>query len=260
MDMKNLSLFLILFTLISCGMKETVVSNIDTIVYYKAQSKLDLYSTQKEALKVDIKKFLNGQTARVEDTRQTIKSIDLHKKDDLKIPFRELVFQYKEIATEFAFVVAKPMSVLDQKQQTHLFKELEKENQEMVEKLDEKDSKEYFKRFRFFFGSITPKQEELILSNHDFFKSQTKRRLEKRRGIQAEIKEVYKTAKNQKEKEDKFYKILKTHLAGSFENEDKILEFIQKVVPTLDEKQIKYFNDKKSETLEMINLFANQKY
>lgn len=66
-EMKNLILPLILLVVVSCSMKETLVSNMDTLIYHKTQSKLDLDSKQKTALKEDIKKFLNAQKSKTDE-------------------------------------------------------------------------------------------------------------------------------------------------------------------------------------------------
>lgn len=259
-EMKNLIYTLGLFVFISCGMKETVVSNLDTIVYHKAQSKLDLYSNQKEALKEDIKKFLNGEQIRVEDTRNIVKSIHLRRKDEIPGIFKELISIYKEIALDFSGVIAKPLSLLDAKQQKFFFSALDDENQDMEKKLNEVDSKDYYKRFKFFFGDMNDKQEVLINSHHDFFKDMTRNRLEKRKVLHAEMRRIYGLSVSSTEKEKLIFAAFKSFQGTTLYKQDQLIAFIMKVLPTLDDKQIKYFDEKKADTLEMIGYFAKEKY
>lgn len=258
--MKNLIYILSLFIFISCGMKETVVSNLDFIVYHKAHSKLDLYSSQKDALKEDIKKFLNGERVRVEDTRNIVKSIHLRQKDEIPRLIKDLISIYKEIALDFSGVIAKPISLLDTKQQKNFFSALDDENQDMEKKINEVDSKEYYKRFKFFFGDMNDKQEVLINSHHDFFKDITRSRLNKRKVLHAEMRRIYDLSVSSAEKEKLIFAAFKSFQGTTLNNQDQIIAFVMKVIPTLDDKQIKYFDEKKADTLEMIGYFAKERY
>lgn len=259
-EMKNLILTLILLVFVSCSMKETLVSNMDTLIYHKTQSKLDLDSKQKTAIKEDIKKFLNAQKSKTNEAHKLVNDIDLSKIEEIGPTYRGLIELYREVAIAYSAVVSKYIAQFDESQQKAFFKELDKDNKELEENIKEGDLNDYYKRFKFFFGSINESQKKVITAQSDFFRELSRTRLEGKKKLRAEIFSHFAQQVPTHEKQKRIYESFKTYNTNSFTQQEKMIEIIQKLVVEADSKQITFFNEKKGEALEIISLFAKSKY
>ncbi len=257
--MKILCLLSILI-LASCGMKETVISNMDTILYHKTQSKLDLDSKQKTILKQDIKRFLNEQRLKTAEATKIIQSIDLTQPQKISLLYPGLIKTYRQVAIDYSAILAKQMAGFSDKQFQSFLKETAKENKEIEDKISEKESEDYHKRFKFFFDTINESQKKILKSHMDFFKGQSTLRLTNRQALHQQLTTIAEQKIPTPEKEKRIFEAFKVYNQNSFHNQDKIIVIIQKLVEVLDPKQLAHFNEKKVEALEIITLFAKSEY
>ncbi len=254
--MKNLMALISLFFIISCGMKETLVSNMDSILYHKTSTKFDLDSKQKTALKASIKKFLTAQQKKTKEAKELIQTLDLSQKDEIAPTYRGFIELYREIAISYSEVLADLMSTLDKKQQATFIKEFIRENKELEDKIIDSDPTDYFTRFRFFFGSINDLQKKTIVEHSDFFREQSRHRLKNRIILLKAIEEAFKEANSKK----KIYEAFRVYNTESFPKQKEMIKIIKLLVDQAEQTQIKTFNEKKMEALEIIDLFAKSKY
>lgn len=98
-----------------------------------------------------------------------------------------LVELYREITIAYSAVIAKYIAQFDESQQKTFFKELDKDNKELEENIKEGDLNNYYKRFKFFFGSINESQKKVITAQSDFFRELSRTRLEGKKKLRGEI-------------------------------------------------------------------------
>lgn len=257
--MKILCLISILI-LASCGMKETIISNMDTILYHKTQSKLDLDSKQKVILKQDIKNFLNEQRLKTVEASKIVQSIDLTQPQKIPLLYPGLIKTYQQVAIDYSLVLAKHMASFSDKQFQIFLKDTAKENKDIEAKINEKESEEYHKRFKFFFDKINESQKKVLKIHMDFFKEQSRLRLNNRQALYQQFKMIAEQKIPTQEREKMILDAFIKYNQNSFHHQDKMIVIIQELIKDLDFKQVKHFNEKKAEALEILTLFSKSEY
>lgn len=255
-----MSYLFISVSLVACSMKGTLVSNIDIIIYHKILSKLDLGPKQKTILKQDIKDFLNLQRPRVDEMTRLIKSIDLTKKETIAPQYLKLIEVYRELAIGMSKIIIKPMSEFDAGQVKAFLKELEGDNRKLEEKIKEDDTSEYYKRFEFFFGTINSRQKKVMNEYKLIFKQQSHQRLQSKRVLLAEMKEIYSPSTPLPTRKHLLDDAFVKYNQSIFINSEKIVLAIMSLTIECDSDQIHHFQKKKDELIEILNLFARSNY
>ncbi len=257
--MKLSHLFLIAVLTYSCAAKKMAVENADTLITYQVTKRLPLYSAQKEQLTKDIDKFLNETKPKAQDMLPVIDDIDL--KDPAKLDPQYAKFEsfYKVLSKDFSALMSKYLAKLDGKQQKDLFETLDDENRELLKREKEERIDGIEDRFETFLGSINSKQKQLVREYADYFHARSKLRLDRRVKLHKELKSIYNQDVSENSRMIQIQEsMLEFQNAGLADN--KNLEILKKIVPTLTEEQREYFRKEAQEIKDVLRYFNSISY
>ncbi len=257
--MKLTFAFVLCFLCYGCGMQELALDNADKLLSYQITRRLPLYSDQKKLLNKDIVSFLNQEKTVAQDLLPVIDQIDVTAPEKLGGTYQKLEGFYAIIARDFSGLIATQMARLDQKQQEEMFETLEDENRKFLKKEKEDRMDDIEESFTRAFGSITGPQKQLVRTYKDYFHSRARQRLDRRIKLQQELKIIFKEDRSQESRKEK---IENTFAAYQKEVllDNKNLEILKKIVPTLLKKQKEHLRGHIANLRELLKYFLTVDY
>lgn len=255
----NFFFFSLILIVASCTFKSVAVNNLESIVSYRLGGQLHLYYGQKAQLKEKLQSWIlaSEQKKKIETFSVLLKNFDWQK-SDLREFYMTVNQIYLEIATSFNQLLAESLSLLDEKQQKKFFASMEEENQKVQK--EKKTSEGIRRMLEFCFEEITEIQEELLAKTYGPEKSPTQTRLERRLTSQQALREIYQLNLSETER----IPLIKSALDDSVKRPpdlaqiDKNLSFFKELTQTLTADQLKTFETKRLEILEIVDLLQNR--
>jgi len=258
--MKILTLALILFLFCGCAAKKLIVKNADSLLQYQIEKYIPLNSTQKKILSMDVDRFFNENKSRVQELLPLIDSITLEATGNIQGQFDEMTKFVKLISMDLSKVLTKQLATLSVEQQKDFFKRIDKEKTHLAKKNKKKQSHEFEKRFEVFFGKMNISQKNLYADYQSYFNQRFKERMKRREILHQEIRTIYvQTQDNEKTRQDKINDILTNYIQRPYENE-KSIEIINKLIPTLGKEQRIHFKKMVQDLKELLGYFVENKY
>lgn len=189
-------------TLAGCWMSDhlikTAIKNLDTVIEYKVGDTLGLYYAQKKQLERDTTKFLNkskSMAPAIQKKLEGYKELISDKTPTSKMILDEIRYWnglYEEVAENIILEHMSYLSELTEKQQNEFFKEMEKKNKELADKIKNSEEEDLFKSYKYIFSELNEKQKKVLKKNKDHLEKRSKAYLERRREFQNELKKLWK--------------------------------------------------------------------
>lgn len=257
--MKYLMLLLLSCLLFACGPKKLAVKNADTLIVHQITKRVPLYSAQKDELAKDVDRFLVNKKPMVQEIVPIIDELDFKDSGRLESQYQTLETHYRKIAQDFSALMAKYLSKLDAKQQKEFISNLEDENKKIAVKVKRNPMSDIESRFKLFFDSISDSQKKLLNTYKDYFKARNELRLQNRLKLQEQIRgltsEELSAESKQKMIQDYFTEYQKASL-----EDNKNVEILKKIAPTLSDEQRKYFKEEAQDIKETLKYFISVDY
>lgn len=179
-------LFVLFIFLTSCSFKSIIIPNLAFIIADRIDSSLHLYNEQEYQVRRDIEKLLTEEKDRIEAIQKYFNKIDI-KNIDAKKGYSFFSKNYYELALKVNRILARQFSTLDNNQIAKFKESILEENEEIIERTKERGSKDYYKRYIYFFGELTKGQKSLIDKNLDNFKKLANKRMVRRKATQKNL-------------------------------------------------------------------------
>ncbi len=250
--------YLILFlTLTACTFKSFVISNASYIVANRVGNKIDLSWDQEKEFRKQLDYLFKTEINGIDKISKVLKNID-----PKSIKLEEIVVKlfpvYEKFYLEITPLVAGHMNVFSKKQQRNFFEIAEDENQTVINRSKKDKSGEYIKRFEFIFGSINKKQKDLFKKYILFFQNLNKDRIKRRLMAQKDLRKAF-VISDEVLRLKEIEKILLSNLDKSrlLKNAKIFQPLFSKLQETLEEGQVKHFEEKKKEAIDWINSFVS---
>ena len=128
--------------------------------------------------------------------------------------------------------LAEWMTQLDQHQISKVFKDLDRENQQLTEQITEPGDDLYTRRFELVLGSLTSEQQKLILDHKSLLKKSFERRLQRRLQSRSFLDQLYTSNQDQQERTLSLKRFFDSQLdfSGSKEERQQITSLIIQVL------------------------------
>lgn len=247
------------FVLSSCAGKQLAVNNADTLLEHQIKKRLPLYTAQKIELTKDVNKFLHEHKPLAREMLPMIDAINLEDPQKIDESYKKIVGFYEKIAGNFSELFAKHMATLDNKQQKEFFETLSDENRKIANVDEEEGLEKVNERFEKFFGSANEKQKGLLTKYASHFEERNKLRIERRRKLHQEFKDIYEGETSEGSKKKQFTQAFEHYYKNSM-NHEKNIEMLKNLIPTLTAKQKEYFRSRTQEVKEILNYFLQADY
>lgn len=257
--MRALLLILLTIFLVSCAAKQTAVEFADTMIESQIERRLPLYSKQKQALKVDVDKFLMGKKKIAQDMLPILDKINLDDHSNVDQSFQKLENFYKQISIDFGKLMAKYMAPLDKKQQKDFFDVLAAENKEIESKNSTDRKHDLEAKVEKLIGTVTDGQKKFLADYHVYFDERNTGRLENRKRLHNEFRTILEQDLSVESKELMIQDAFKSYQERAFAG-NRSLEIIKKFTPTMTLKQKETFREKTRELKEIIGYFIQTDY
>jgi len=242
-----------------CAAKKMAVDNADYLITHQIQKRIPLYSDQKTQLGKDIDVFLNQVKPDVEGVLPVIDEINLEEKDKIAPQYAKLETFFQKMSKRFSDLISVYMAKLDIKQQKEFFKNLDDENREILKLEKEKNIDQVENRMKILLGSVNSEQKQLIRENSEYFEKRAKERLDRRIELHQSFRSIYAQDISEKSRVQLFQEAFGDYQTKSYEN-NKNLELIQKLIPTISQKQREYFRKEAQEVKDLIKYFITIEY
>lgn len=256
--MKKWALLLSPLLLTSCLLQRVLVAKLDSIIEYKVSHTMQLYVAQDRVLEKDVPTYLNAQHAMAPTMIALIKSIDVKKPEESTRIITELLAIYRALDSDFRKILVKHLLTLDASQRKTFFKNLKKENEETLERLNENQTDRYHERMEYFIGELTSAQAKILAPHEQIFLERDRERLVRRKIFQAKIKDIL------ERKDDTRQKLLLQsfleYQAESATKIDHLVPFLKDLTKSLTKEQKAHFEEKRAEILEMVVQFSKTNY
>ena len=243
----------------SCGLKKLVVKNLDTFLNYQISKHIPLNSQEKEKLKKDVSNILNHSKPEGQKLLEIIKTLKIDDKENVAAKYYEIKGVYEVISDEFIHLISRNLSTLNQKKSKEFLEHQDKEIKKLETKVQKKDTTSIYKGIKNIIGDLTDTQEKILKEYESFFLQKYVERVHRRKKTLEDIKSTLEKSLSSREKEENLNNIINlTHKKSM--SDEKFLEIILKLQPTLTEKQKSHFNQRKLDVEEMIEYFISTKY
>lgn len=257
--MKIIILLILSFVLVSCGPKKLAVKNADTLITYQITKRVPLYSAQKDELTKDVEKFLVRTKPTAKEIVPVFDELDFKNESKLEDQYQNLKNHYKKIAREFSLLMSKYIAKLDSKQQKEFFENLEEENKKLTRKLTSDQSSDIEDKFEMFFGTITDDQKKMLKEYSEYFKSRGQARLQRRIKLQEEMKSAFADDMSVESRTKMIQESFVDYQNSSL-LDNKNLEIIKKIAPSLNTNQREYFKKEAQDIKETLKYFITVDY
>jgi hypothetical protein len=249
-----------LFMLFGCAAKKLVIRNADTMIEMAVTKRITVAGPgQRKELARDIDQLLNQYKAEARSLLPVVDELDLQSAEKTEKHYLAISGIYLQGAREFTGMLAKHLARLDSQGQKHFFNQLEKENKEIEKKELKERSKDFGDRLRWFFGTVTQQQKDLLASYNPYFKERVQQRLSMRRELAAKIKEAFAKEAAVETRQATLHGLLMDFQTTRLDDATN-LEIIKKFRATLTEDQHKHFQGQREEVKELIHYFMQMDY
>lgn len=255
----KLTIFFLCAFLYGCAAKKLVVDNADSLISYQVTKRLPLYSAQKDKLEKDIESFLAKSKPIASEVLPVIDELNLNSVDKLPQQYNKFESFYLKLAQDFAGLMSRHLAILDKKQQKEFFETLDDENRNLLKKEKEDRIDDVEERFENFLGSVNGPQKQLIRDYADYFHLRAKERLDRRISLHKEFREIFKTDASSESKEKSFQDAFASYQNDSLKN-NRNLEILKKIVPTLTKDQKEHFREEAEEVKDVLKYFLTVDY
>lgn len=261
--MKNLStvcLFFALFCLSACSFKSLVAPNFDYLITRQMTKHMDLASKDRKEVRRATQKTLEKNKALGKEVKARLAALDI-RKVDLEAELAYFNRVYFQVAQDVNVILAAQISQFNEQQARNFFENLEEENQEIEEKLMERDAESYLGRYEYFFGELSESQVKLIKKNLSDLKELAKIRVDNRRKVQAQLKEAMKL-EGARDREREIRKALNevSDRRQPGKTTVRVTRSIQALLATLTEKQAGKFEYRKKDIIDWIDSYLESDY
>lgn len=256
--MRVVLLFLCLLTFVSCGAKKMAIDHADTLLVHQITKRLPLYSQQKKELGDDVQKFLKDSKPLALEASPLLENIEVNH-EKVGPQYKRFEAFYMKLANRFSGLLSRYMAKLDAKQQKEFFETLDLENKELARK-DKTDILESVEeRFKYFMGTITEAQKQILVNYEEYFINRHKTRLKGREKLLNDIKLTYADDSSLATKTKTFQELMVKYQERNAE-ENKNAEILEKIVPTMTDLQKKHFHKETQEIKELLGYFMTVDY
>lgn len=245
--------------LTSCAAQKVAVKYADSYVERQIEKRLPLYDAQEEILSKDIDKFLNEHKDRVRAIVPLLDKVSLDDPSSLDEQYPKFTAAYFEIAQDFSKILAKHMSVFDEKQTKEFLEKMREENNEVFLKDKKQRKTKVEERVKSLLGSLTNEQKKILKDNAKTFDEQVVVRSERRSKLHGEFKNILEQEISAGSKEklifDAFVAYQKEALSST-----KNLEIAKAFIPTLEPEQKQSLRTRMVELQEVLSYFIETVY
>lgn len=258
MRMMIMALSLLLFQ--ACAAKKLAVEHADTFIESSVEKRLPLYSAQKKELSKEVDEFLEKHK---ETGRKLIPLVDQINLDDpskLDSLYNEFVTYYQKIATGFSQILAKHLSELDATQQKKMFEKLSSENKDLERKSPEQRAEGMESKAEQLIGTLTSGQHKFFKDHAGYFHEKAMAKLERRRALQAKLKEVLTQDISATSKREQIQEAFDKYQVASIESSKTNLPLIKTFMQTLNPRQKEAFRGRTQDLKEMIGYYLEAAY
>ncbi len=239
--MKKLILILLLT---GCSFKSLVIPNLPYILSNRVDSSLHLYNDQEVQVKASFTKLLTEEKMRIEQIKSYFNQLNV-KRLNVVHGYNFFAKNYFAIAIKVNRILAKQLATMDSNQIEKFEITMLEKNQDIFEQIQDRSADDYYKRYEYFFGTLSQSQKILIDSFTDTFKELSINRLEERKQTQIELLKALVIA-NAKEKEIKIISILDKTADRSVISSVRLksLNQFEEFSQTLTPKQVAFFKER----------------
>jgi len=228
--------------------------NLHFFIVSRIDKNLGLYGEQEIEVKADILKLLRDEVQIAKDISKDIQKLEPKAFDSMK-GFELLRSYYKEIGGDVNLIMAKQIAKFDEKQVKRFFEINEEKNEEIEDRIKEREADDYYRRYEFFLGDLNQKQKDLIFKNVNLFKSLSKQRLQNRLSTQSKMKDIFKN-KNQAQRQNQILALFNENMSLPLSGErKKAIQLFGEIVSLMDAKQIEHFAEKRHEWIEWLDYY-----
>jgi len=242
----------------SCAFKSVILSNADYLVANRVGNKIDLSRDQEKILRKDIDAYFFENVSEVEKIRELIIKINI---TEFKIEkfLNDIYPIYETLYLKFIPLLSRPMSQFSKRQIKNLFEIAEEDNDMLLQRSKKDKTDEYAKRFKFFFGDLSKEQRNFIKEEKSIFQSLNENRLKNRLKTQSTLREAFEL-KDEPERLTMINDIFSKNLSKTetFAGFHSVLPLINKMIKELSLEQKAYFESKRNEVLDWIELFLRK--
>ena len=252
--MKYFVLIFSILTFSACSFKSLVFPNLDYLIVSRIDQNLGLYGEQENQVKSDIQLLLRENISFVKIILDDIKKLDPKNFDSFR-EYELLRTRYRTISEQVSTIIAKQIAKFDEKQIKQFYEINKEKNEEIEERIKEREIEDYFGRYEFFLGDLNQKQKDLIKKNIDLYKSLSKQRLQNRIQTQKKMRDIF-LIKNQKQKEKSISVLFLTSSTLPISPERKqAIQLFGEIIVLMDKVQMKHFNEKRQEWVEWLEYY-----
>ncbi len=243
------------FLLSGCAFQRLAVTQLDNLVEIQLGSKLDLYRNQKKVLEADVSLLLESQKPYLESLILLVKKIDPTKVETFPDTWSEISTEYRRVAHAFSGILAKHLVTLDPKQRAHFFTKMKTENEEILERSKKQSVENSAKRVVFFLGEVTESQEKVLERNLPEIKRRSLARLERRELLHKKLADILSSTAFSADKERSVLAAFEAYQLDAAQEQGPVVQMIQDLCRELTPTQIKTFQEKRKDALELAALY-----
>lgn len=228
--------------------------NLHFFIVSRIDKNLGLYGEQEIEVKADILKLLKDEVEIAKKISKDIQKLD-PKNFDSQQGFELLRSYYKKIGGDVNLIMAKQIAKFDDKQVKRFYEINEDKNEEIEERIKEREADDYYGRYEFFLGDLNKKQKDLISKNVPLFKSLSKLRLQNRLRTQSDMKEIFKN-KDREQRQSQILALFNKNMSLPLSGErKKAVQLFGEIVSLMDTEQGEHFAKKRQEWGEWLDYY-----
>jgi hypothetical protein len=257
--MRSLLLLIFITLFLSCTGQTLIVRNADTILEYQIKKRLPLNNRQKEKLSTDIDIFLNNEKKIVAEILPVIDQIDIGRPDEIDTHFKKLIGFFRRMSNDFSHIMARYMVQLDSNQQKEFFANMEEENLKYKTKTQRARREGVEDKMENLLGDLNKEQKAIMKSYDPYYEKISEIKLQRRIELHNGFKEILNRSQSASEKEEALVSAFEINQDKNL-SDDKTLEIIKKIIPTLDKSQKSTFREKVIEMKDLLRYFVQANY
>lgn len=254
LSMKNLLLVFTLSFLSACSFKSLVMPNLHFFIVSRIDKNLGLYGEQEDEVKNEIQKLLRDEVDTAKVILEDIKKLEPKNFDSLG-GYELLRTRYVTISEQVSAIMAKQIAKFDEKQIKQFYQINKEKNEEIEERIKEREADDYYGRYEFFLGDLNQKQKDLIKKNVTLFKNLSAQRLKNRLQTQNKMQDLFRL-NDPKQREKEIYALFLGSSTMPMTPERKqAIQLFGEIVSLMDKEQIQHFNEKRQEWVEWLEYY-----
>ena len=250
--------FIILF-LNGCGMKKFVVEHADFWIYHETSKRLPVHSNQKKEVYGGIRAFLNDSKTSALQLQSIMSDINLKDEIGLEKKYLQLEAVYLHLMKDFTKIITQQILKLDAKQQINFLEKIKNDNDKILNQKKDEKIKTVETRLKKIFGEVQDEQKKLIAEFTEYFHEREKKRSQRREELYQTLKDIFEENAPESLKKQKVEKCFQD-FQSQILPENRNLEFIKKLSPTLTTKQLGHFSVHMEDIKEILNLYLKTQY